>query len=60
MKKNFKIAEKGSSRYVVGEVKQYDQKNEMYKRMLWDPDLLEVGKKFYIESVYPQKKTATA
>lgn len=29
MKRNFKIAEKGSSRYVAGEVKQYDQKIEM-------------------------------
>jgi len=54
MKRNFKIAEKGSSRYVVGEVEQYDQKNEIYKRMLWDPDLLEVGKRFYIEPVYPK------
>lgn len=56
MKKNYKIVDKGSSRYVVGEVRQYDQKNEMYKRMLWDPDLLEVGKKFYVEPVYPKKK----
>ena len=56
MKRNFKIVEKGSCRYVVGEVKQYDQKNEMYKRMLWDPELLKLGKKFYIDPVYPKSQ----
>lgn len=56
MKKNFKIAKKGSSRYVVGKVHQYDQKNEMYKRMLWDSELLKLGKKFYVDPVYPQNQ----
>lgn len=56
MKGNYNIAEKGSSRYIVGELKQYDQKDEIYKRLLWDQDLLEVGRKFYVEPVYPKKQ----
>ncbi len=55
MKKNFRIADKGSDRYIVGEVTQFDQKNEMFKRILWDPKLLELGKKFYNGPVSPTK-----
>lgn len=54
--KNYNIAEKGADRYVVGKIDQYDQKNEVYKRMLWDPKLLKVGKKFYRDPVYPKNK----
>jgi epoxyqueuosine reductase len=56
MKKNYRLVDKGSDRYVVGEVKQFDQKNEMFKRMLWDPEMLELGKKFYKEPVFPKKQ----
>ncbi|UCE41030.1 MAG: reductive dehalogenase [Candidatus Aminicenantes bacterium] len=53
MKKNYRIADKGSDRYVVGEVTLFDQKNEMFKRMLWDPKLHELGKKYYKTPVLP-------
>lgn len=50
----FKFSEKGADRYVVRDIEQYDQKNEVYKRMLWDPKLLKVGKKFYRDPAYPK------
>ena len=53
MKKNYRIADKGSDRYVAGEVTQFDQKNEMFKRVLWDPELLELGNKFYKSPIHP-------
>ena len=31
MKKNFDIVDKGANRYVVGEVKPFDQKNDVFK-----------------------------
>ncbi len=55
MKKNSRFTDKGSDRYVAGEVTRFDQKNEMFKRMLWDPELLELGKKFYKALVFPTK-----
>jgi epoxyqueuosine reductase len=36
----------GASRYTVGEVERYDQKNEMFKRPRWDPTV-EFCNKFY-------------
>jgi reductive dehalogenase len=56
MKKNYRIADKGSGRYVVGTVTQFDQKNEMFKRMLWDPELHELGKKFYFQAILPKNR----
>ncbi len=53
MKKNYRIVDKGADRHVVGNVTQYDQKNEMFKRVLWDPKFLELGKKFYHAPVKP-------
>jgi hypothetical protein len=47
VKNNYRSVDKGSDRYVAGEVSQFDQKNEMFKRMLWDPELRELGEKFY-------------
>jgi len=47
MKVNF--VDKGASRYVVGEVERFDQKNEVFKRARWDPSQREVGRKYYIE-----------
>jgi len=41
-----KRASEGASRYVVGEVERFDQKNEMYKRPRWDPGV-EFGTKYY-------------
>jgi reductive dehalogenase len=36
----------GAHRYTVGEVKRFDQKNDMFKRPRWDPTV-EFGKKYY-------------
>jgi epoxyqueuosine reductase len=41
-----KSVSKGAGRYVVGEVAQYDQKNEMFKRPRWDSSV-ENCAKFY-------------
>jgi reductive dehalogenase len=41
-----KRAHKGASRYVVGSVERFDQKNEMYKRVRWDPSV-KFGEKYY-------------
>lgn len=37
----------GTSRYIVGDIQRFDQKNEMFKRPLWDENLMELGKQFY-------------
>lgn len=55
MKKKYRSADKGADRYVVGNVPPFDQKNEMFKRMLWDPEMLELGKKFYGQPTLPKK-----
>ena len=47
---------KGASRYVVGEVKRFDQKNEMFKRAIWDPSQSQVGQKFHMGQVMPKDK----
>lgn len=51
-----RFAEQGASRYVVREVSQFDQKNEMFCRPLWDESQLELGKKFYMTEVPPKDK----
>jgi epoxyqueuosine reductase len=48
--------EQGAGRYVVGKTERFDQKNEMFCRPLWDPDMLELGKKFYMTEVPPKDK----
>lgn len=54
MKVNF--VDKGASRYIVGKVERFHQKNEMFKRPLWDPKMMDLGQKFYIEEVPPRDK----
>ena len=54
MKVNF--VDKGADRYVVGNVERFDQKNEMFKRPLWDPKKMPLRQKFYIEEVMPGDK----
>ena len=54
MKVNF--VEKGADRYVVGEVERFDQKNGMFKRASWDPKMMDLGRKFYMEEVMPKDK----
>ena len=56
MRKKNNFAGAGADRYVVGEIAQYDQKNEVYKRMLWDPMLLQVGQKFYRDQAHPKNQ----
>jgi hypothetical protein len=53
---NARYFEQGASRYVVGNVNQFDQKNEMFCRPFWDEDQLELGKKFYMTEVPPKDK----
>lgn len=48
--------EKGASRYLVGETNPFDQKNEMFKRPLWDKDFFSLGEKFYREKVSARNK----
>ena len=48
--------EQGAGRYVVGKTERFDQKNEMFCRPFWDPDMLELGKKFYMTEVPPKDK----
>ncbi|MBW1942238.1 MAG: reductive dehalogenase [Deltaproteobacteria bacterium] len=38
---------KGAGRYVVGDVQPFDQKNEMFKRPLWDESVADLGRKYY-------------
>jgi len=50
------LVAKGAGRYVVGKVEKFDQKNEMYKRPIWDPSMMDLGRKFYVEEVMPRDK----
>lgn len=47
--------EKGASRYLINEVGPFDQKNEMFKRPMWDPVVMALGKRFYKDHVMPRK-----
>jgi len=50
------FVDKGATRHVVGEVKRFDQKNEMFNRPLWEPKMRDLGKKFYKTEVAPREK----
>jgi epoxyqueuosine reductase len=54
MKTNF--VDKGASRYVVGKVERFDEKNTIFPRLLWDAKMLDVGRKFYGAEVMPRDK----
>jgi len=54
--KNYRFVEQGASRYVVDDVTSYDQKNEMFKRPFWDPQMLALGERFYRTPVMPKDK----
>ncbi len=56
MMRTVNYVDKGASRYVVGEVTRFDQKNEMFCRPLWDPDKLDLGQKFYETEVMPREE----
>ena len=51
-----KFVDTGARRYVAGTVEQFDQKNEMFCRPLWDEEMLNLGKKFYMTDVPPKDK----
>jgi len=46
---------KGTAKYIVGEVKRFDQKNEMFKRARGQPEFRETAKKLF-GLVYPKDK----
>lgn len=50
------LVAKGAGRYVVGKVERFDQKNEMFSRLVWDPKILDLGQKFRMEEVMPKDK----
>nr|VFJ44784.1 MAG: reductive dehalogenase [Candidatus Kentron sp. FW] len=52
----YREVEQGASRYVVGKIEPFDQKNEMFKRPLWDPRVADIGKRFYQDPVMPRDK----
>jgi len=41
------LAAKGAGRYIVGAVERFDQKNEMLKRVAWDPTVQDIGMGFF-------------
>ena len=41
------LVAKGASRYVVGEIERFDQKNELWKRGAWDPVVSDAGRVYY-------------
>ncbi|WP_300462638.1 reductive dehalogenase domain-containing protein [Desulfobacula sp.] len=45
----------GASRYINGEVIQFDQKNDGFKRPFWDPKMARVRENFYFAKVPPKK-----
>jgi reductive dehalogenase len=53
---SIRFVEQGAGRYVVGNVEPYDQKNEMFKRPIWDPQVRDVREKFYFTPVMPRAK----
>ena len=47
----------GAQRYVIGDILPFDQRNEMFKRPLWDPEMLALKEQFYFATVAPRDKT---
>jgi reductive dehalogenase len=54
--RSVKFVDQGAERYVVGNVAQFNQKNDMFKRPFWDPEMQALGKKFYFTPVTPKDK----
>jgi hypothetical protein len=50
---SYRLAEQDANRYVVGRVKPYDQKNEMFKRPFWDPPMMDLAERFYRKPTIP-------
>jgi hypothetical protein len=45
----------GAQRYVTGQVKPFNQKDEGFKRPFWDPELADLKNQFYFNDVLPKK-----
>jgi len=52
----YKYVDLGARRYLAGDVKPFDQKNEMFCRPLWDEKMLDLGRQFYMTEVPPRDK----
>ena len=52
----YKYVDLGARRYLAGDVKPFDQKNEMFCRPLWDEKMLDLGRRFYMSEVPPRDK----
>ena len=50
------FVDQGASRYLIGNIEPYDQKNEMFKRPFWDPEMRALGEKFYFTAIEPREK----
>ncbi|MDP2663504.1 MAG: reductive dehalogenase, partial [Dehalococcoidia bacterium] len=49
----------GAGRYIVGDVPRFDQRYDMYKRVRWDPNLKELGRKLWNPSLPKGKEGYT-
>jgi len=47
---------KGAGRYIRGDAPPFDQKNEMFKRPFWDPEMRDLFQRFYRDKVPPKNK----
>ena len=47
----------GAQRYVVSDPPPFDQKDEMFKRPLWDPQMRALGEQFYFTPVAPKDRS---
>lgn len=47
--------ERGTARYIVGNVKRFNQKNELFKRARWDPSLKKQAERFF-GTIQPNNK----
>ncbi len=54
--RSYRFVERGADRYVVGEITPFDQKNEMFRRCMWDPKMLHIGKKFFLSPPIPRNQ----
>jgi len=54
--KTVNFVDRGASRYVSGTVEPYDQKNEMFKRPIWDPGMRKLRERFYQQEVGPRNR----
>jgi len=46
----------GAQRHVTGDILPFDQRNEMFKRPFWDPQMLALKEQFYFATVAPKDK----